>query len=134
MTDVGTLFATWLDDHGSYGVAAVNIFANSRPSTPHALVSFTQTAGGAPSMPMGGGGTQVRSPGLQMIVRGSTTEDYDVVYERAMAIHALIEVMLDVTLSGERIISVTPVDEPLCIEQDDQDRLVFASNYTINKE
>jgi len=134
MTDVGTAVALYLDTFGAtYGDAGVNIFANSRPSTPHAVVVCTQTVGQSPQMGLGGGGPLLVSPGLQIIVRGTPTEDYDVVYARAMAIYTLLSNKLDLTLSGERYLHFTPTDLPAMIQKDDQERLLFSMNFTVTK-
>jgi len=133
MTDVGTAIAYLLDSHG-YGDAGVTIFANSRPSTPHALIACTQYGGQSPTMPMGGGTPTVVSPNLQLVVRGNLNEDFDVVYDRIYGIWLYLAGLLDVTLQGERYLHITPIDLPALMLKDDQERLLFVANFNIIKE
>ena len=133
MNDAGLDFAMWLNTQTGYvGEVGKSIFANARPSTPDKIVSFTQTPGIAPSLTMGGGGTVVRNPSVQMVLRGGVREPFADVYGRIVALHETIEEMVDVTLNGTRYIAVSPIDEPVLIERDDQKRLLFATNYNLN--
>lgn len=130
MTDAGTAFALYLASEG-FGTAGVNIFANNRPSKPSAVVVCTEYGGSAPDMPMGGGRASLTHPGLQITVRGSSSEDYDVVHARAMGMWEIIHQLTEITLSGDRYVSVTPTDQPALINKDDDERLLFAMNFDL---
>lgn len=134
MTDVGTAFALYLDSQ-NFGDAGVNIFANNRPSTPHALIVCSEyTQSRSPTVTMGSGGPQLTSPSLQVAVRGTPAEDYDVVRARIDTIWNLLGALTEITLSGDRYLHVTPNDIPALIDKDDQERLLFVANFTIDKE
>lgn len=133
MTDAGTAWALHLEAQ-NYGVTAVNLFANGRPSQPDAIIAVSEFSTGELEMMMGGGGPSLANCGLQLIVRGTPDEDYDVVRARIDAIFDYIAAQLDITLSGDRYLHATPQGVPALIEKDDAGRLVFSANFTMTKE
>lgn len=139
MSDSGTAIAMRLSsvmtgpDH-RFGVAGETIFVGTRPSTPDRLICVTEYPGSAPTMPMGGGTAILRSPSVQVVIRGERTEDFDVVYDRAMDLWLYLQAILDQTIDGTNYLHITPTDDPALLDIDDDERVLIVMNFNTTKE
>jgi hypothetical protein len=132
MTDTGTAIATLLASNG-YGTLATNIFVSLMPATPDAVVVVSEYGSGAPPELVMGAGVPIHHPGLQVRIRGSLTEDYDVVHARATSIWKFIAALGDGTLSSDRYLTFTPNGSPELESRDDLERVIFVCNFSVTK-
>lgn len=146
MTDTGTDFALWLVDQELVRLPTDTspanpslpvVYANARPSEPDSVVACSEYTTGEPPTRNMGNSTPIQlvSTGLQLLVRGAPSEDFDVVYARIVSLWRLIgELPCDCVINGVTYTSVEPVDTPMLMSKDDSDRFMLVANFTTTKE
>lgn len=105
--------ATVLDSVGDYlaanghGTLGSTLFLSVMPETPDAMVAVYESVGGTPSFTMGSAATAIDRPVIQVICRG-VRGDYPGPRDKAQAIRALLGAVTDQTLSGIRVMRLSP--------------------------
>lgn len=127
--------STYLQTNG-VGTVGTVVFLDYLPDTPDTVVSLFANPGSPPTTVMGGssGAAVVRNPRLQVFTRG-TADGAGVVAARVAidAIYALLEQVVNTTLSSVRYLSIEAVDEPALLERDEQQRPVYVCNFEVMK-
>jgi hypothetical protein len=120
----------------SVGVVGTSIFLDYLPDAPDTVVALFAYPGAGPTSMMGGasGAAVVRNPRLQVLTRG-TPDGAGTVAARAAidSIYALLEQVVNTTLSSVRYLSIEAVDEPALLERDDTQRPVYVCNFEVMK-
>jgi hypothetical protein len=122
--------ASYLESKG-VGTRGVDLFAGEIPLTaPEIAVGLIETGGGPPAYVHGKNEPVVVFPGIQLRVRAA---DYEIGRSR---IDAIVKELTfrDAILGGVRYLSVVPVQEPIDVGRDDNDRHQFVCNFEIMKE
>ena len=110
------------------GTLGTNLFLSLMPDTPDACVSVYEDEGGEPMVSLGGSGLQLDQPNIQVIVRGAR-DDYPGTRDKANAIRLLLGALTDQTISGVRILSMTPLGSVLPMGVDDKHRPMVSANF-----
>jgi len=128
----------FLDEIATYlssvtGLTAVTMKKGSLPASPDVAMSVNEYAAGAADHGFGTPGIKYDHPGLQVVCRG-VANDY--VGPRAMldlACDALAKVQA-MTLSGTLYTMVTPAGIPAPLMRDENQRVVFVCNFTVERQ
>lgn len=118
-----------LADVLSSGGITTTIIKSLLPSTPDALIALFETGGPAPihGMARGPGTALVERPHVQLLSRDLRA---DGARKTAQDADRLLDA-LDRTINGKRYLSVSALQAPFFLNQDEAGRKVYAVNYEI---
>lgn len=112
----------------SQGTLGTNLFLSMMPNDPDTCVAIYEEEGGEPLFSLGTEGIQIDQPNIQVVVR-SVRDDYPAARDKADQIRGLLAAMTDVTISGVRILRISPLGSVLPMGVDDKFRPMVAVNF-----
>lgn len=116
------------------GIAPVT--QDQLPDTPDLALAIFATDGFPASHTMGGGGAgsaKLQNPGLQLLARGPRN-DRRAARDLLASARAKLDGLTNTTLSGCRYVAVFAVNEGHFVENDKNERPVYAQDFTVCKE
>lgn len=111
-----------------HGTLGTSLFLAVLPPDPDVVTCVYETPGYAPVQTMGAAAWAVDRPGLQVICRGAQG-DYPTVRDRAEAIRALLGAVVDTTLSGVKVLRITPSGGVMPMGEDGTGRAMVSVNF-----
>jgi hypothetical protein len=118
---------TYLQTSGQ-GTLGTNIFLGVMPTTPDLCVAVYESASTPPVETMGATGIAVDVVQMQIIVRAAK-DDYVVGRDKAKDIRTLLAAITGQTLSGVRVLRISPESWIMPMGSDNLDRPKFSVRY-----
>lgn len=117
----------YLEAH-DYGTLGTNIFLGMMPDSPDECIAVFEDQGGSPRFSLGTGGIQIDEPNLQIMFR-SARDDYPGARDKAETIRQLLSAITETTMSGIRVMRISPVGSVLPMGVDPEHRSVISLNF-----
>ena len=130
LTEIKTRVAATLFTNGFTGYS---VSRGEMPDKPDKMVTLQMYPGNAPMLGFGQAGLQYESPGLQMAVRGETT-DYDGPMAVIDILYADLVTVQGEYLSGTRYQIIRANQQPFLLARDGKQRCVWAVNFICEKD
>lgn len=111
-----------------HGTLGTSLFLAVMPPEPDVVTCVYESPGYAPIETMGSAPWAVDRAGLQVICRGAQG-DYPTVRDRAVAIRTLLAGVTDVTLSGVKVLRITPSGGVMPMGEDGSGRTMVSVNF-----
>jgi hypothetical protein len=117
--------ATYVDTQVAALTLATNFFISFLPTSPDNACAIYETTG-TDELAMGGP-VMVRTTDVQVISRGITYVEAETL---ALSVHAVMNA-LNITVSSNKYLSLSPIARPSLFERDSNDRYLFSGNYEV---
>ena len=117
--------ASYIDTQVATLTLATNFFIGFLPNSPDMACAIYETTG-TDDLAMGGP-VMVRSADVQVISRGVTYVEAETL---ALAVHTVMNV-LNITVSSNKYLALSPIARPALFERDSNDRYLFSGNYEV---
>jgi len=128
MTTPATDIATLLDGVSGTGLAqGTNLFVSVLPETPDAIVAVFDYSGSDPEQNF-----EYWRPSVQVRVRGAR-EDYETVYQLAIAIRAYLVALHNTTIGDTRYIGIWAKGDIMSLGRDNNNRPELSINFQIHR-
>jgi hypothetical protein len=121
--DATPSLGTYIDSNG-VGTLVCGVM----PESPDLISAVFQNPGQSPMFTMGDGGSVIRRPMIQVIVRGAPN-DFQTPFARANDILRYLETICEVTKSGVNFMRIEPVGEVNTLGVDAHHRYQFSMNF-----
>lgn len=115
-------------------VAGTDLFVGDLVPAPNDVTVLFEYGGQGPMQVMGGSSAAaVIKPSMQVLGRagGTATAAYTNARARVRLVYNLLTAITDQTLSGSHYFRAEPIQEPFQLHRDENDRIVFACNFSI---
>ena len=128
MNAPATDMATLLDGGSALGLTqGVNLFISVLPELPDAIVAIFDYSGNDPEQNF-----EYWRPSVQVRVR-SAREDYEIAYQLAMSIKALLVAAHNVTIGDTRYIGIWSKGDIIALGRDGNQRTELSMNFQIHR-
>jgi len=127
MTTILEAVGDYLQAQGQ-GTLGTDLFLAVMPNSPNACVAVYENSGSKPSFTMGTDPWAIDRPLIQVIVR-SNEGDYPAARDKAQAIRVLLGSLIDVTISGVKIMRVESQGSVIPMGEDENLRSMISINF-----
>jgi hypothetical protein len=124
--------STYLDSE-DVGTEGTDLFTTEMPDHPDACVALFETGGRDPDPGFGASAVRIERPAVQILARGAP-DDYNGPRAKAQAAWDAMLKIEGEALSGVQYWLVQALQSPFHVTTDENDRLLFSSNFLIEKE
>lgn len=119
---------------GLLGRFGADVFISVMPNSPDVATLFTEYSASGVEHGMGGGPPTNAYPRVQVLVRGTPDEDYDVVQNRAMTLWNAMNSMGSFDVGGTHYESVMAQGVPEKMRTDENERIIFVFNHEVTRD
>jgi hypothetical protein len=130
LTEIKTRLAVTLVTNG---ITDYSVTRGEMPHSPDKVVTLQMYPGNAPDLGFGQEGLQYESPGLQVAVRGEST-DYDGPMAVIDILYADLVTVQGEFLTGTRYLIIRANQQPFLLARDGNQRCVWVCNFICEKE